>query len=119
MTPEQRRQRARLGGLTTAARGHVNTAPATAASERRFADEVRAEADAAGEVLTEDQVYRRAFSKRKLFYARLAYSSAKARGANARARRGLPPIEKAAAETQTPAAAGEVRRDRAERPPAA
>jgi hypothetical protein len=36
MTPEQRALRSRLGGLTTAARGHVNTGPARRAFLDRF-----------------------------------------------------------------------------------
>lgn len=91
LTPEQRQQRARLGGLTTAARGHVNTRPAFEAAQGRFLAEVVAEASAAGETLTADEIARRAFAKRRLFYTRLSYRSAVARRTKARTRRGLPP----------------------------
>lgn len=87
MTPEARRQRARLGGLTTAARGRVNTGPATAAAEARFAAQVIREAEARGETLTPEQVTKRAFYAREVFYARLAYLSAKARSARSRRNR--------------------------------
>lgn len=87
LSPEQRQARARIAGLTAHAMGRTNTGPATAAAEARFAREVIAEAEAAGENLTEQQVAKRAAAKRKLFYARLAYASAKARSARARGRK--------------------------------
>src|SRR4051812_2452367 len=83
MTPEQRQARARIAGLTAAAKGRTNTRPATAAAEARFEREVLAEAEARGETLTQTDVDRRANAKRRLFYARLAYTSAKARSARA------------------------------------
>ena len=73
----------------------------------------------AGETLTSEQVHRRAFSKRRLFFTRLAFKSAKARRGKARARRGLLPMEKVAPDVQHPGTAKEFRRDRAERSPAA
>lgn len=84
MTPEQRRRRARIAGLTAAALGRTNTGPAKEAAEARFEAEVRQEAAARGETLTEDQVQRRASAKRRLFFARLSDASAKARSARAR-----------------------------------
>jgi hypothetical protein len=66
--------------------GRTNTGPAMAAAEARYAREVVEEAAARGETLTEAEVARRAAIKRKLFYARLTYASAKARTARARQR---------------------------------
>jgi hypothetical protein len=86
MTPEQRNARARIAGLTAAANGRTNTRPATEAAEARFEREVLAEAEAAGESLTADQIARRTRARRRLFFARLAFASAKARSAWARAR---------------------------------
>jgi hypothetical protein len=86
LSPEQRQARARIAGLTCHAKGRTNTGPATAAAEARFEREVIAEAEAAGESLTADQVSRRAQAKRKLFYARLSFASAKARSARSRKR---------------------------------
>ena len=79
LTPEARRARARTAGLSCHARGKTNTAPATAAAEARFEREVLAEANAAGETLTSEQIERRAKAKRALFFARLSFASAKAR----------------------------------------
>jgi hypothetical protein len=87
MTPEQRRARARIAGLTAHANGRTNTGPATLAAEARFAREVRDDAAARGEEITEAEVDRRATLKRRLFYARLSYASAKARTERARTRR--------------------------------
>jgi hypothetical protein len=64
--------------------GRTNTGPATAAAEARFAREARQEASARGETLSEAEVARLAAIKRKLFYARLSYASAKARSARAK-----------------------------------
>ena len=86
LSPEQRKARARIAGLTCHARGRTNTVPATAAAEARFAREVLEEAAAAGESLTDADIARRAAAKRKLFFARLSYASAKARTAKARDR---------------------------------
>ena len=87
LTPEARKARARIAGLTAAALGRTNTGPATAAAEARYAREVRDEAAARGESLTEAEIARRAAAKRKLFYARLSYASAKARTARSQERR--------------------------------
>jgi hypothetical protein len=86
--PEIRRARARLGGLTTAALGHHDTETGRLAAEARFERQVRDEAAAAGETLTDYQVARRAAAARRLFYARLTFASAKVRRARADARRG-------------------------------
>jgi hypothetical protein len=86
LSPEQRQARARIAGLTAAAMGRTNTGPATAAAEARYAREVREEAAARGETITEADVARRAAAKRRLFFARLSYQSAKARSARSRER---------------------------------
>jgi hypothetical protein len=83
-----RSQRARLGGLSTAARGHVNTRPALAAAEGRFQRQVIEQAEAAGEQLAPDELAKRTAAARRLFYARLAYQSAQARRVRAATRRG-------------------------------
>jgi hypothetical protein len=88
MTPEQRRARARIAGLTAHANGSTNTAPASAAAEARYTREVRDEAVARGETISGAEVERRAAIKRKLFYARLTWERARARTARARSRRG-------------------------------
>ena len=88
MTPEQRQARARIAGLTSAAMGRTNTAPALAAAEARYEREVREEAAARGETITEAQVARRAAAKRRLFFARLSYRSAQVRSARSNARHG-------------------------------
>lgn len=74
MTPKERSLRSRLGGLTTAARGRVNTAPARAAFLARF----EAEVDPDGTLAAADRA-RRAEAARKLYFGRLAYKSARAR----------------------------------------
>jgi hypothetical protein len=84
MTPEQKKARARIAGLTAHAMGRTNVGPAREAAEARYRREVLEEAAARGETLTEEKIIRRAESKRKLFYARLAWSSAKARSTRAR-----------------------------------
>ena len=86
MTPEQRKARARIAGLTAHANGRTNVGPATAAAEARYALEARQEAAERAEDITEAEVQRRAAIKRKLFYARLSYQSAKVRSARKRAR---------------------------------
>ena len=72
MTPEQRALRSRLGGLTTAARGHVNTAPARAAFAERFYAGIPAD-------LPQAERDRRAASARRLYMAQLAFRSSRAR----------------------------------------
>src|SRR5207245_567786 len=89
-TPELRTARARLGGLATAAAGHHVTEPGRQAAEARFAREVLEEAATAGENLSEYEVLKRAAAKRRLFYARLSFRSARTRAARAEARRGYP-----------------------------
>lgn len=79
LTPEGRKARARIAGLTAHAMGRTNTGPATKAAEARFRLEVLAEAEARGETLTNGDVERRTSAKRRLFYARLAYRSAQVR----------------------------------------
>ncbi len=87
-----RQQRARLGGLSTAARGHVNVEPARQAAEARFARQVAAEAEANGEALTPQELGRRADATRRLFFARLAFTSAKARRGRSRRYRWAVPV---------------------------
>ena len=87
LSPEQRQARARIAGLTCHARGRTNTGPATAAAEARFRKQVLTEAEERGETLTELEVERRASAARRLFYARLAFQSAKARSERARQRK--------------------------------
>ena len=72
MTPAERSLRSRLGGLTTAARGHVNTAPARSAFAARFYDSIPEDVPA-------DERNRRAEAARRLYFARLAYKSARTR----------------------------------------
>lgn len=67
--------------------GRTNTGPASIAAEARYEREVRKEAAERGEDITEAEVARRAALKRKLFYAKLAYASAKARSARSRGRK--------------------------------
>jgi hypothetical protein len=86
MTPEARRQRARLGGLTTAARGTGDTESGRLAFEARFERRVREEAAARSETPSEREIARRADAARRLHFARLAFSSARARSARAAAR---------------------------------
>jgi hypothetical protein len=74
LTPAQRALRARLGGLTTASRGHVNTAAARAAFLDRFAREIDPEG-----LLSPDERERRASAARKAHFARLALASSLAR----------------------------------------
>jgi hypothetical protein len=84
MDSQQRQARARLGGLTAAANGSTNVAPARAAFEARFEASVRAEAAANGQTLSEAEIARRGQARRKLFFARLSWQSAKARRARSR-----------------------------------
>src|SRR6476469_4590042 len=72
MTPEQRALRSRLGGLTTLARGHVNTAPARAAFAARFYADIPDD-------LTPAERDRRAAAARRLYMAQLACRSSRAR----------------------------------------
>jgi hypothetical protein len=72
MTPEQRSLRSRLGGLTTAARGHVNTAAARAAFAERFYRDIPTD-------LPQAERDRRAAAARRLHMAQLAFRSSRAR----------------------------------------
>lgn len=74
MNAAQRRQRAKLGGLTTAALGHVNVQPSHDAFLRRFADQV----DPDG-VLAPEERARRALIARRVHMSRLALRSSLAR----------------------------------------
>lgn len=78
LTPEERRQRARLGGLTTAARhdAKAHTEPARKEFLARFEREV----DPDG-TLDPEERRRRATAARKLYFAQLAFKSARARRA--------------------------------------
>ena len=75
MSAAQRVMRARMGGLTTAALGHVNTAPARAAFHERFVDQVDPE-----RTLPTSERARRAEAARKLYFTRLAMRSSQVRG---------------------------------------
>lgn len=70
MNEAQRRQRARLGGLSTAARGHVNVQPSHDAFLRRFEDEVDPM-----RTLPPEERSRRALAARRLHMSRLALRS--------------------------------------------
>lgn len=86
LSPEQRRARARIAGLSCHALGRTNVGPATIAAEARFRKQVIADAEARGESLTDRDIERRTVAARKLFFARLAFASAKARSARSRDR---------------------------------
>ena len=87
-----------MGGLTTAALGHVNTAPARAAFHERFVDQVDPE-----RALPTSERARRAEAARRLYFTKLALRSSVVRGK-----------KKAAPVIVSPGAATpEVRRDRA------
>ena len=73
ITPAQRSLRARLGGLSTAARGHVNTAPARARFAERFYQGIPDD-------LAPSERDRRAAAARRLYFAQLAYRSSLTRG---------------------------------------
>jgi len=103
MDAAQRQMRARLGGLTTAALGHVNTEPARRAFDQRFLDQV----DPEGKLPPSERA-RRAAAARRLHFTKLALRSSIVRGKR-----------KAAPAIVTPEAALEARRDGDERPPAA
>jgi hypothetical protein len=75
------RLRARLGGLARAARysGVEVTAAARRAADERFRIQASRDAAARGEEVSEAELDRRARALRRLFYARLAFESAKVR----------------------------------------
>lgn len=83
LTPEARRSRARLAGLTRASRyeGRAITARATAAAEARFYEQAKAEAKERGETCSEAELQRRARILRKVFYERITLASLTARAA--------------------------------------
>jgi hypothetical protein len=81
LTAAERSQRARIAALTLHASGGTNVAAAHAAAEARFYRQAETEAAARGEELTEQQLARRAGQLKRLYFARLAFSSAKARRA--------------------------------------
>jgi hypothetical protein len=89
-----------MGGLMTAALGHVNTAPARAAFHERFVDQV----DPLRQLPPTERA-RRADAARRLYMTRLALASSVARGK-----------KKAAPVILSPGAATEARRGDAERP---
>lgn len=74
LSPEERQARARLGGLTTAARGNVNTATARLAFEKKF----ETQADPEG-VLSDSERAKRAEALRRLHYARIQMLALKKR----------------------------------------
>lgn len=76
LTAGERKQRARLGGLATSARhyGSDQTAAARRGFLLRFINEVDPD-----RTLPEDERLRRAEAARRLYMARLAFSSARAR----------------------------------------
>lgn len=78
--------------MATAARGHVNIEPARQAAEARFVAQVIRDAEANGETLTPEQLGKRADAARRLFFARLAFTSAKARRARSRKYRWAAPV---------------------------
>ena len=103
MTPQQRRLRARLGGLQTLANGTVNTKASHDAFLKRFEDQVDA-----GRVLPPEERARRALAARKAYMGRLALRSSMARSKKKTA----PAVEK-------PRAVAEARHGVAEQPTAA
>ena len=70
MNAAQRRQRARLGGLTTAARGTVNTKPSHDSFLARFEREVDPDSS-----LAPEERAKRALAARKAYMGRLALRS--------------------------------------------
>ena len=103
MNEAQRRQRARLGGLTTAALGHVNVQPSHDAFLRRFEDQVDPQ-----RVLPHEERAKRALAARKAYMGRLALRSSLTRSKR-----------KAAPANVTPETALEARRVRGKQPTAA
>ena len=87
MTPAERILRARLGGLTTAARHDTReiTAPARAAFMSRFEVEV----DPAGTLAPAERA-RRAEAARKAYFTRMALKSAQSRAKRSPARLSQP-----------------------------
>jgi hypothetical protein len=82
LTAGERKQRAKIGAYAMHAQGKTNTGPARAAGEQRFITLAAAEAAERGEQISEQELRRRALALRKLFFARIAFQSIKARKAN-------------------------------------
>jgi predicted methyltransferase MtxX (methanogen marker protein 4) len=80
LTPEQRSQRARIGGLSRWAREDPKPAMAKARAgfDQRFIDEVDPE-----RVLSEQERNRRADAARRAYFSKLALKSARARAKKA------------------------------------
>ncbi|MDA8203202.1 MAG: hypothetical protein M0Z49_10640 [Chloroflexi bacterium] len=74
MTAELRQQRARLGGLTVAMRGTVNTGPARAAQRSALVREI----DPDG-TLPPAELEKRLAAAQRLRLVKMAYASARAR----------------------------------------
>jgi hypothetical protein len=74
LTPEQRSQRSRLAAQTRHAQGRTNTAPARAAFEQRFVDQVDPD-----RTLPEAERLKRAEAARSAHFTRMALASSKAR----------------------------------------
>jgi hypothetical protein len=81
LSATQRKQRATIAAYARAARydGPSVTKAARAAGDQRFITQAAAEAAERGERISEQELQRRALALRKLFYARMAFRSAKAR----------------------------------------
>lgn len=82
LSPAQRASIGRKGGLTTAARGHVNTTAAREARKRRFYDQVDPEG-----VLPPDEREKRARAAEAAYMADLQYKATKAKKAKKAERR--------------------------------
>jgi hypothetical protein len=98
LTPEQRALRSRLGGLSTAARGHVNTAPARAAFASRFYADLPDD-------LAPAERERRAEANKRLYYARLAYKSVRSRSKKKAGPADIGPASEVRRATDEPSAA--------------
>lgn len=74
MTPQERTMRARLGAHAMHAQGKTNTAPARAAFEQRFLDEVDPE-----RVLSESERNKRAHHAQQAYMTRLSLKAVQAK----------------------------------------
>jgi hypothetical protein len=74
LTPAQRSQRSRLAAQTRHAQGRTNTAPARAAFEQRFIDQVDPD-----RVLPESERAKRAEAARSAHFTKMALASSKSR----------------------------------------
>lgn len=81
LSPQERSDRNRIGAYTLHSRydSRELTAPARAAFDARFEKEVRRQAEADGEILSDQEVARRSGHLKKAHFYRLAMKSAKAR----------------------------------------